>query len=107
MTLSRARTLTVILAGTIIMFLLPLAWADHPSQNPGKAQGPPTEAYYGLCTAYFAGSSTGEANKRQQHPFLDLAVAAEDDVEAFCQDMQPGNGTNNNNAPPPSPRGNS
>ena len=40
-----------------------------------------------LCTAYFNGSETGQANKREAPPFQNLEAAAEANdqtVEEFC-----------------------
>jgi hypothetical protein len=47
----------------------------------------PAASVKGLCIAYFAGSSTGQANKRNAPPFEDLAAkadAADQSVEEFC-----------------------
>jgi hypothetical protein len=57
------------------------------------ANGP---AKHGLCTAYFNGSETGQAHKRQAGPFQALEQAADDgdsntspaqDVANFCDGL--------------------
>lgn len=57
------------------------------------APGPNGHNNHGLCTAYFNGSETGKAHKRQAGPFQALEQAASDgddstppadDVAAFC-----------------------
>lgn len=65
----------------------------------GLAQAKPGPNGYnnhGLCTAYFNGSETGQANKRKAPPFLELEEAADDgdanttpaeDVARFCEGM--------------------
>lgn len=62
--------------------------------TPGPGNGNNT---FGLCTAYFAGSETGQENKRKGQAFQGLeAAAAEADqsVEDYCaaNGQQPGNG---------------
>ena len=52
------------------------------------APGPNGNNTYGLCTAYFAGSETGQANKRKAPPFVALEEAAEEQnqtVEKYCE----------------------
>lgn len=58
--------------------------------------GPNGHNNRGLCTAYFNGSPTGQANKRKAGPFVALEEAADDgdsstpaadDVAAFCEGM--------------------
>jgi hypothetical protein len=65
------------------------------------APGPNGHNNYGLCTAYFAGSPQGRANKRNAPPFQALEEAAgvgDDDsaeeidqkVREFCSSATPG-----------------
>ncbi|HVF74427.1 MAG TPA: hypothetical protein VM938_05215 [Acidimicrobiales bacterium] len=58
--------------------------------------GPNGKNNHGLCTAYFNGSETGRANKRQAGPFAALERAADDgdsdtpieeDVWRWCSDI--------------------
>jgi len=41
------------------------------------APGPNGKNHHGLCTAYFAGSETGRANKRKAPPFAALEAVSE------------------------------
>lgn len=72
--------------------------------------GPNGNNNHGLCTAYFAGSETGQENKRKAPPFKALEEAAdqadtgnqdgastEDEVMAFCEAFLGGNGNGNGN----------
>lgn len=55
-------------------------------QKPGTGTMPPSSKK-GLCQAYFSGSETGRAHKRNAPPFKDLAAkaeAADQTVEEFC-----------------------
>lgn len=65
------------------------------------APGPNGRNDYGLCTAYFAGSSTGQAAKHKAPPFqaLEEAAGVDDDdsadeveqkVRDFCSSTTPG-----------------
>jgi hypothetical protein len=59
--------------------------------------GPNGNNTFGLCTAYHAGSETGQENKRKAPPFQGLEVAAEEagqSVEEYCAEhgQRPGNG---------------
>jgi len=58
--------------------------------------GPNDHNNRGLCTAYFNGSDTGQANKRKAGPFVALEEAADDgdsatsaaeDVAAYCEGL--------------------
>lgn len=58
--------------------------------------GPNGQNDRGLCTAYFNGSETGQANKRKAGPFVALEEAADDgdantsaaeDVAVFCDGL--------------------
>ena len=58
--------------------------------------GPHGPNNFGLCTAYFAGSETGQEHKRKAPPFVALEEAAEASdktVEEWCAEngQQPGN----------------
>ncbi|HET6693349.1 MAG TPA: hypothetical protein VFJ83_14365 [Nocardioidaceae bacterium] len=58
--------------------------------------GPNGPNNFGLCTAYFAGSETGQEHKRKAPPFVALEEAAEasdQTVEEWCAEngQQPGN----------------
>ena len=58
--------------------------------------GPNGPNNFGLCTAYFAGSETGQEHKRKAPPFVALEAAAEEadqSVEEWCAEngQQPGN----------------
>jgi hypothetical protein len=60
--------------------------------KPGGGTMPASSAY-GLCKAYFAGSDTGKAHKRNAPPFVDLvakADAANQAIEDFCAAQTPG-----------------
>lgn len=67
------------------LMMMGLVGAVNASAAPGPdANGP---AKKGLCTAYFNGSDTGRANKRQAPPFQNLEAAAaamDQSVEEFC-----------------------
>jgi hypothetical protein len=57
------------------------------------APDPNGPAKYGLCTAYFAGSQTGQDNKHKAPPFQALEQAASDahqSVADFCASATPG-----------------
>lgn len=59
--------------------------------------GPHGPNNFGLCTAYFAGSETGQEHKRKAPPFAALekaAEAADQSVEEWCAEngQQPGQG---------------
>ena len=61
--------------------------------------GPNDNNTFGLCTAYFAGSETGQEHKRKAPPFAALEAAAEasdQTVEEWCAEngQQPGNRQN-------------
>ncbi|HSP02385.1 MAG TPA: hypothetical protein VLR27_02720 [Acidimicrobiales bacterium] len=56
--------------------------------------GPNDKNNKGLCTAYFNGSDTGRANKRNAPPFQGLEAAAEaadETVAEFCEGLVGGN----------------
>ena len=60
--------------------------------------GPHGPNNYGLCTAYFAGSETGQENKRKAPPFAALEEAAEasgteEEMEAAVTEWCDSNGT--------------
>lgn len=69
----------------------------------GGGPGPFGPNNFGLCTAYFAGSETGQQQKRQAPPFQGLEAAAEEadqSVEEWCAENAPhpsGNGNGNGN----------
>lgn len=63
--------------------------------------GPNGKNDFGLCKAYFAGSETGQENKRDKGPFPALEAAADEagdgngeatteEVEQFCSTAFPG-----------------
>lgn len=61
------------------------------------APGPNGSNHHGLCTAYFNGSETGRAHKRNAGPFTALETAASDDDDAttptedvwvWCSDLE-------------------
>jgi hypothetical protein len=55
--------------------------------------GPNDHNNHGLCTAYFAGSDTGQAHKHQAPPFAALEQAASDQNETvadYCSTVTPG-----------------
>lgn len=59
--------------------------------------GPNGHNTFGLCTAYFAGSETGQEHKHQAPPFQGLEAAADaagQSVEEYCAEngTQPGQG---------------
>jgi hypothetical protein len=59
--------------------------------------GPNGHNTFGLCTAYFAGSQTGQDHKHAAPPFQGLeaaAAAADQTVEEYCAEngTHPGNG---------------
>ena len=59
--------------------------------------GPHGPNNFGLCTAYFAGSETGQEHKRKAPPFQGLeaaAKAADQTVEEYCAENggHPGQG---------------
>lgn len=59
--------------------------------------GPNGHNTFGLCTAYFAGSETGQENKRKAPPFQGLEAAAEaadQTVAEYCAEngQHPGQG---------------
>lgn len=64
------------------------------------APGPNGHNDYGLCQAYFSGSSTGQANKHSAPPFAALEAAAnaadpsasstQDAVAQYCSSATPG-----------------
>lgn len=70
--------------------------------HPGPHHG---QNAFGLCTAYFAGSEQGQANKNDAPPFAaleDTAEAADQSVEEWCAENAPhpsgnGNGGGNGN----------
>ena len=54
----------------------------------------PAQSAFGLCTAYFAGSSTGQDHKHNAPPFQDLQAKADQankSVADFCESQTPGN----------------
>jgi len=66
--------------------------------------GPNGKNDYGLCKAYFAGSETGQENKRDKGPFPALVTEAadadgdgtageEEDVASYCASVFPGGKT--------------
>ena len=60
-----------------------------------RATGPDPSgpAKYGLCKAYFAGSSTGQEHKHAAPPFQNLEQAASDanqSVADYCSSATPG-----------------
>jgi hypothetical protein len=64
--------------------------------------GPNDNNPFGLCTAYHAGSETGQENKRKAPPFQGLEAAAEEadqTVAEYCAEngQRPGNGNGNGN----------
>lgn len=66
--------------------------------------GPNDNNTFGLCTAYFAGSETGQENKRNAPPFQGLEAAAEEadqTVEEYCEENggHPGGGNGNGRGP--------
>jgi hypothetical protein len=66
-----------------------------PALAKGKPGGGtmPAQSAFGLCKAYFAGSDTGKAHKRNAPPFVDLvakANAANQSIEDFCAAQSPG-----------------
>jgi hypothetical protein len=64
--------------------------------------GPNGDNTFGLCTAYHAGSETGQENKRKAPPFQGLEDAAKDagydTVAEYCDEygQRPGGGGNGN-----------
>jgi hypothetical protein len=55
--------------------------------------GPNGHNDYGLCQAYFAGSTTGQDHKHQAPPFAALEQAASDQnqtVAEYCSSVTPG-----------------
>lgn len=55
--------------------------------------GPNGHNDFGLCTAYFAGSETGQEHKRKAPPFAALEAAASDagqSMEEYCGSKTPG-----------------
>jgi hypothetical protein len=78
-------------AGTLLLGTF--GFANGPDDGPG----PNGHNNHGLCTAYFAGSETGQEHKRNAPPFQALEEAAEQNdqtVEEFCAEtgQRPGNG---------------
>ena len=81
------------------------------------APGPNDNNNHGLCTAYYAGSENGQANKRKAPPFVALEAAADaagdadgettaEEMETFCSTFLGGNGNGNgNNGNPKAGRG--
>ena len=65
------------------------AFAQGNSGCSGTVQNPVEDATpcnaYGLCKAYFAGSPTGQANKRQAPPFMALEAIACGACESGCE----------------------
>lgn len=83
------KRLAIVIAATLTLGAgsLGLAHADP---------GPNGHNNRGLCTAYFNGSPTGQAHKRNAGPFVALEEAADDgdsstapeeDVAAFCEGL--------------------
>jgi hypothetical protein len=52
--------------------------------------GPNGHNDFGLCKAYFAGSSTGQAQKQNAPPFQALQQASGGSVQQFCSSTTPG-----------------
>jgi hypothetical protein len=80
---------------TIAAGVISLA-AFGPAVAKGKPGGGtmPAQSAFGLCKAYFSGSDTGKAHKRNAPPFKDLvakADAADQSIEDFCAAQTPGN----------------
>jgi Spy/CpxP family protein refolding chaperone len=89
----RVKTLVVPAAVTLVALggLAATATADP---------GPNDHNTFGLCTAYFAGSETGQEHKRKAPPFQGLEAAAEaadQTVEEYCAEngTHPGQGGGN------------
>ncbi len=85
----RSKLMTVALAAALVGSSAAISFAD-----PGPGNGHNT---FGLCTAYFAGSQTGQDHKHQAPPFQALEAAADSanqSVEEYCAEngQQPGNG---------------
>jgi hypothetical protein len=79
------KLLVAVAAGGLLLAGTGLARATGPDPT-----GP---AKYGLCTAYFAGSPTGQSHKHNAPPFQNLedaASAANQSVADFCSSATPG-----------------
>lgn len=82
------------LLATAAVAALTLSTGAIATADPGPGNGNNT---FGLCTAYFAGSETGQENKRKAPPFQGLeaaADAADQSVEEYCAEngQHPGGG---------------
>ena len=78
------KALAVVATGLAILGTAGVAKATVDPTGPAK---------YGLCKAYFAGSSNGQAHKHSAPPFQALEQAAQDNnqsVEDFCSSATPG-----------------
>ena len=87
------RKVTLVTILIVLLLVGSLALAQPPGPN-GKND-------YGLCKAYFAGSDTGRAHKRNAPPFQELERQAgvvgddtqeerDEKVAEFCESATPG-----------------